>query len=347
MLCLFVACVRGVFSHSACTGVGGSGGAAAWLLSLRLATARPCQSDRRDEKDRKSCQKEVRWKSVGVSGILARNFPDLSDLGLRSLLPEVHLPRASLPLLPLFEEPLPYVLVRRVPVFVRCAWRGDSVWLTRTLRGNRNDASLGAAAPRWNSAACVLGVCASALLREGHLGCDPLVSLPTRPIGRAGSREKERKKNNSSPPIPPPLQTPINTRVAAIPTHGAPGPPIPLALGLAPPCSSPSLDVVGFLPSSSRRGRSPLPYKPAVAAAVPAAAALSPARGRCLAPWSPEAKVTLTCSQPAGFACCPWDSAPSFVWALGLRRAAEVCCVSHGAFRLPPLGVPVLRPAKV
>ena len=178
MLCLFVACVRGVFSHSACTGVGGSGGAAAWLLSLRLCHGSPCQSDRRDEKDRKSCQKEVRWKSVGVSGILARNFPDLSDLGLRSLLPEVHLPRASLPLLPLFEEPLPYVLVRRVPVFVRCAWRGDSVWLTRTLRGNRNDASLGAAAPRWNSAACVLGVCASALLREGHLGCDPLVSLP-------------------------------------------------------------------------------------------------------------------------------------------------------------------------
>ena len=318
---MFVACVRGVFSHSACTGVGGSGGAAAWLLSLRLATARPCQSDRRDEKDRKSCQKEVRWKSVGVSGILARNFPDLSDLGLRSLLPEVHLPRASLPLLPLFEEPLPYVLVRRVPVFVRCAWRGDSVWLTRTLRGNRNDASLGAAAPRWNSAACVLGVCASALLREGHLGCDPLVSLPTRPIGRAGSREKERKRINPPPPIPPLPQHSHKTHTPP------PAPPTAHLTTHTPKFeSSAALDVAGNLPSPSRSGRS---------------------SSRCLAPWSPEAKVTLTCSQPAGFACCPWDSAPSFVWALGLRRAAEVCCVSHGAFRLPPLGVPVLRPAKV
>jgi hypothetical protein len=182
---------------------------------------------------------------------------------------------------------------------------------------------------------------------KGTSGVIPWCPCPLGPSAVRAAGKKKERKINSSPPIPPPLQTPINTRVAAIPTHGAPGPPIPLALGLAPPCSSPSLDVVGFLPSSSRRGRSPLPYKPAVAAAVPAAAALSPARGRCLAPWSPEAKVTLTCSQPAGFACCPWDSAPSFVWALGLRRAAEVCCVSHGAFRLPPLGVPVLRPAKV
>ena len=39
--------------------------------------------------------------------------------------------------------------LRWVPVSVRDRRSGDSVWLTRTLRGNRIDASPGAAAPRW------------------------------------------------------------------------------------------------------------------------------------------------------------------------------------------------------
>ena len=100
---------------------------------------------------------------------------------------------------------------------MRGGGRGDSVWLTRTLRGNRNDASLGAAAPRWNSAACVLGVCASALLREGHLGCEPSVSsplggtvahvkripvkssVPLRPSRRVAARVVARVRRRSAP----------------------------------------------------------------------------------------------------------------------------------------------------
>ena len=129
---------------------------------------------------------------------------------------------------------------------MRGGGRRDSVWLTRTLRGNRNDASLGAAAPRWNSAACVLGVCASALLREGHLGCEPVVSSPTRPIGRAGSREKERKRINPPPPNPPlPQHSHNHTRrrrpqPTARPTTHTP------SSSSAPLRSSPSLDVAGI-----------------------------------------------------------------------------------------------------
>ena len=150
---------------------------------------------------------------------------------------------------------------------MRGGGRGDSVWLTRTLRGNRNDASLGAAAPRWNSAACVLGVCASALLREGHLGCEPLVSSPTRPIGRAGSREKERKRINPPPPIPPLPQHSHKTHTPP------PAPPTAHLTTHTPKFeSSAALDVAGNLPSPSRSGRS---------------------SSRCLAPWSPEAKVAL------------------------------------------------------
>ena len=176
---------------------------------------------------------------------------------------------------------------------MRCGGRGDSVWLTRTLRGNRNDASLGAAAPRWNSAACVLGVCASALLREGHLGCEPSVSSPTRPIGRAGSREKERKRINPPPPIPPlPEAAPHShthtrrrrSQPMARPTTHTP------SSSPATPSPSPSLDVAGVLPSSSRSGRSLSPERPTVVAA-----SRRRARGRC----------ALACAHPADCALVP------------------------------------------
>ena len=143
---VLVACERAVCSHSAgASGVPEGKSAARWLLSSASAlTLRHLVTKIT------SSRGQIRFSPK--FSVFARNWTSVRSVrsGPRSCRPRVFLERDPLLSPPLLRVTAPYVVsLRWVPVSVRDRRSGDSVWLTRTLRGNRIDASPGAAAPRW------------------------------------------------------------------------------------------------------------------------------------------------------------------------------------------------------